>query len=145
MLHAGASMTARVAKLLHPSYEFLRSFSDAGGQFQGWSDIESSEQTALRDAKLHGFPSALPENTENGVKRDAAKVWEDELERLDVQRPRTIKGIEKVSDVDAVLRSILPWRVTNSDVLRLQSEAVIMKCRDENEIQLVKLLDHLGF
>ncbi|KAF2117036.1 kinase-like domain-containing protein [Lophiotrema nucula] len=133
------------ACILHPSYEFLRSFSGAGGQFQGWSDIESSEQTALRDAKLHGFPSTLPENTEDGVKWDVAKVWEDELERLDVQRPRTIKGIEKVADVDAVIRSILPWRVTNSDVLRVQSESVILKCRDENEAQLVKLLDHLKF
>ncbi|KAJ4305549.1 hypothetical protein N0V90_001080 [Kalmusia sp. IMI 367209] len=133
------------ACILHPSYELLRSFSGAGGQSKGWSDIESSEQTALRDAKLHGFPSTLPKNTEDGVKWDVAKVWEDELERLDVQRPRTIKGIEKVADVDAVLRSILPWRVTNSDVLRLQSEAVILKCRDENEAQLVKLLDHLGF
>jgi hypothetical protein len=133
------------ACILHPSYEFLYSFSGAGGQFQGWSDIESSEQRALRDAKLHGFPSTLPENTENGVKWDVAKVWEDELERLNVQRPRTIKGIEKVADVDAVLRSILPWRVTSSDVLRLQSEAVILNCRDENQAQLVKLLDHLGF
>ncbi|KAH8710141.1 kinase-like domain-containing protein [Phaeosphaeriaceae sp. PMI808] len=133
------------ACILHPSYEFLRSFSGAGGQFQGWSDIESSEQTALRDAKLNGFPSTLPENTKDGVKWDVAKMWEDELERLNLQRPRTIKGIEKVADVDAVLRSILPWRVTNSDVLRMQSEAVILKCRDENEAQLIKLLDHLGF
>jgi hypothetical protein len=99
----------------------------------------------LRDAKLNGFPSTLPENTNDGVKWDVAKTWEDELERLNVQRPRTIKGIEKVADVDAVLRSILPWRVTNSDVLRMQSEAVILKCRDENEAQLIKLLDHLGF
>lgn len=133
------------ACILHPSYEFLRSFSGAGGQFQGWSDIESSEESALRDAKLNGFPSTLPENTKDGVKWDVAKIWEDELERLDVQRPRTIKGIEKVADVDTVLRSILPWRVTNSDVLRMQSEAVILKCRDENEAQLIKLLDHLGF
>lgn len=67
------------------------------------------------------------------MKWDVAKIWEYELERLDVQRPRTIKGIVNVADVDAVLRSILPWRVTNSDVVRLQSEAVILKCRGENE------------
>jgi len=79
------------------------------------------------------------------VKWDVAKAWEDDLEKLYVQRPRTIKGIDKVADVDAVLRSILPWRVTNSDILRLQSEPVILKCRDENEAQLIKLLDHLGF
>jgi len=133
------------ACILHPSYEFLRSFSGAGGQFQGWSDIESREQTALRDAKLHGFPSTPPENTEDVAKWDVAKIWEDELERLNVKRPRTMQGIEKIADVDALLRSILPWRVTNSDVLRLQSEAVILKCRDENETQLVNLLDHLGY
>ncbi|KAF2021815.1 hypothetical protein BU24DRAFT_417453 [Aaosphaeria arxii CBS 175.79] len=132
------------ACILHPSYD-LRSFSGAGSQFQGWSDIESSEQTALRDAKLHGFPSPLPEDTEDGVKWDVAKAWEDELEKLDVKRPRTMEGIEKVADVDAVLRSILPWRVTNSDILRLQSEEVILKCRNENEGQLIKLLDRLGF
>lgn len=79
------------------------------------------------------------------MKWDVAKAWEDDLEKLYVQRPRTIKGIDKVADVDAVLRSILPWRVTNSDILRLQSEPVILKCRDENEAQLIKLLDHLGF
>lgn len=133
------------ACILHPSYEFLCSFSGAGGQLQGWSDIESSDQTALRDAKLHGFPSRPPANTEDVEQWEVAKAWEDELERLDVKRPRTMKGIEKVADVDAVLRSILPWRVTNSDVLRLQSEGVILKCRDENEAQLVKLLEHLGY
>lgn len=56
-----------------------------------------------------------------------------------------MKGIEKVADVDAVLRSILPWRISNSDILRLQSEQVILKCRDENEGQLIKLLNYLGF
>lgn len=79
------------------------------------------------------------------MKWDVAKAWEDELEKLDVKRPRTMKGIEKIADVDTVLRSILPWRVSNSDILRLQSEEVILKCKDENEIQLIKLLDHLGF
>jgi hypothetical protein len=130
---------------MHPSYEFLRSFSGAGGQFQGWSDIESTEQTALRDAKLHAFPSPLPQGTTDGIKWDVAKAWEDELEKLDVKRPRTMEGIEKVADVDSLLRSILPWRLSNSDILRLQSEKVILKCRDENEGQLIKLLDHLGF
>lgn len=99
------------ACILHPSYEFLRSFSGAGGQFQGWSDVESSEQTALQPAKLHGFPSPLPQGTKDGVKWDVTKAWEDELEQMDVKRPWTMKGIENVADVDAVLRSNLPWRV----------------------------------
>lgn len=130
---------------MHPSYEFLRSFDGAGGQFRGWFGDEASEQAALREAKLHGFPSPLPPTTKDGVKWDIAKAWEDELEKMDVKRPRNIKGIDKVADADTVLRTILPWRVTNSDILRLQSEEVIMKCRDENEKQLVKILSRLGF
>jgi hypothetical protein len=129
----------------HPSYEFLRSFSGAGGKLEGWSGSESHEETALRDAKLYGFPSPLPESTADGVDWIVAKVWEDELEKVNVERPRIMKGIEKVADVDAVLGSLLPWRVTNSDVLLMQSEQVIMKCRDENEVQLIKLMEHLGF
>jgi hypothetical protein len=48
------------ATILHPSYEFLRSFNNAGGQFRGWYVDEESDEAALREAKLHGFPSPLP-------------------------------------------------------------------------------------
>jgi hypothetical protein len=128
---------------MNPSYEFLRSFDGAGGQFRGWSGDEAGEQAALRNAKLYGFPSPLPPTT--GIDWEVAKAWEDELERLCVKRPRTIEGIDKVADVDTVLRTILPWRVSNSDILRLQSEKVIMKCKEENEQQLIGLLERLGF
>jgi hypothetical protein len=47
--------------------------------------------------------------------------------------------------VDTVLQAILPWRVTNEDVLKLQGEETILKCRDENEEHLDKLLGRLGF
>ena len=70
---------------------------------------------------------------------------DEELEKLDVMRPRTIKGIEKVADVDTVLRSIVPWRLCNPDIVRRQSEAVLLKCRQENEMQLLRLLGYLGF
>ncbi|KAL4908172.1 hypothetical protein BDW74DRAFT_97962 [Aspergillus multicolor] len=133
------------AYILHPSYEFLRSFDGAGGQFRGWSGDEDSEQSALRDAKLNGFPSPLPESTKDGVQWEMAQAWEVALIKLDVKRPSAIPGIENVADVDSVLRTILPWRLSNPDILRLQSEAVITKCRDQDEEQLVKLLDHLGF
>ena len=101
------------------SYEFLRSLDGAGGQFRGWSGDEASEQAALRDAKLHGFPSPLPQATQDRVKCDVAKAWEDELEKLDIKQPRIIEGTDKVADVDTVLRTILPWRVINSDIVRL--------------------------
>jgi hypothetical protein len=62
-----------------------------------------------------------------------------------VQRPRTMEGIDNVADINAILRGVMPWRVTNSDMLRMQSEEVIMKCRTEDEKHLVKMLERLGF
>ena len=73
------------------------------------------------------------------------KTWEDDLEKFDVKRQRTIEGIDKVAEVDAVFCAILPRRITNLDILRLQLEEVIVKCRKENEEQIVKILSHLGF
>jgi hypothetical protein len=133
--------------VLHPSFEFLRSFGGAGGQFLSWSDAHSAEQSALRNAKLHGFPVPLPKTAAggDGVDWGVAKAWEDELERVGVARPRTMTGIAKVADVDAVLRCVLPWQVTNPDVLRMQSEKGIWKCRDESEGELVRLLGSFGF
>lgn len=62
-----------------------------------------------------------------------------------MKRPRTIKGIEKVADVDMVLSSILPWRLSNSDIVLRQSEEVKLRFRAETEEQLVKLLTRVGF
>jgi hypothetical protein len=70
---------------------------------------------------------------------------DEELGRLDAKRPRTMKGIEKVADVDTILRTIIPWRLSNPDIVRRQSEEVLIKHRRENEEQLLKLLDYLGF
>lgn len=76
---------------------------------------------------------------------EVAKAWEDELERLDVKRPITIPGIDKVAEVDSLLRAILPWRLHNQDALQLQSEKVILSFREECEDRLAKILSHLGF
>jgi len=67
------------------------------------------------------------------------------LEKAQLQRPRTIVGIEKVADVDAILRGIMPWRVTNDDMMYMQSEKVIMACKNESEKQMVQMLERLGF
>jgi hypothetical protein len=101
----------------------------------------------LKEAKLHGFPDPLPDDKDgdNGVQWKVAKAWEDELEKAGCRRPMTIPGIDKVADVDALLGSILPWRVTNSDILRRQTDEVIRNCRDENEGVLIQILEHNGF
>lgn len=129
----------------HPSYEFLRSFDGYVGQFKGWSGNDDSEELALHDAKLHGFPSPLPASTEDGVNWEAAKAWEDQLEMVDALRPSTIEGIDDVADIDAILRGIAPWRLTNSTMLRVQSEGVLTQLRDEGEKNLAKMLKRLGF
>ena len=134
------------ATISHPADEFLRSFDGAGCQFRGWMVDEESEKAALRDAKLHGFPSPPLETKDGGsVNWDVAKAWEDALEGAGVKRPRNIEGIEGVANVDTILRSIPPWRVTNEDILRLQVEEAIVQCRDENEELLDKLLGRLGW
>ncbi|KAK4673813.1 hypothetical protein QC763_0017870 [Podospora pseudopauciseta] len=131
----------------HPSYEFLRSLDGLGGQFRGWSSDEESQEAALRDAKLHGFPVSLPSTTESdsGVDWVVAKAWEEALEAEGVKRPRTMEGIDRVADVDTILCAILPWRVNNADILARQTEEVIIECRNNNEEHLDKLLTRLGF
>lgn len=129
----------------HPSYEFFCSFNGVGGQLRGWSGDEDTETIALRDAKLHGFPSSLPPSSEGGVDWDLVKAWEDELEKVQVLRPKTIQGIEHVADVDAILSAITPFRITNRDVMRMQSEEMKVNIRGDSEKILIKILDRLGF
>lgn len=140
--------------ILHPAYEFFRSFGPNGGQLTGWidgSDPEKQELAALRRAKLAGeFPSPLPTAVETpngpGVEWEVAQAWENELQKLDVKRPSTIQGIDKLADVDELLGSLTPWRLTNSDFLRMNTdEGMRMRLREMAEEQLVGVLDHLGF
>ncbi|KAF7557456.1 hypothetical protein G7Z17_g659 [Cylindrodendrum hubeiense] len=142
------------ASILHPAYEFFRSFSSNGGQFLGWSGDttpQDQEAAALRKAKLTGqFPSPLPAPvpSENGpaVDWELAQAWEHELRNLDVKRPSTIQGIDRVADVDEVLGSLLPWRLTNEDFLSMNPDKdETMAFRRVAEKQLVSLLDHAGF
>lgn len=130
--------------ILHPSWEFFRSFGGAGGSLQVFPGGDSAEQVALRDAKLYGFPSPLPQgSSDGGVDWAVAKAWEDELEKLDVRRPRTMKGIERVAELDALLSAIAPWRLCSEDFLSMQSEETILETRKACEGQLISLLDHL--
>ena len=103
----------------HPSQEFFRSMHDFGGQFQGWSGDEDSEQLVVQEAQLHGFPSPLPKSSEDGVDWEVLKAWEDAMQKRQVKTPRIIDGVKKVADVDALLQAVLPFHVTNPDKLKL--------------------------
>lgn len=140
--------------ILHPAYEFSRSFGPNGGRFTGWivgSGPEGQELLGLRSAKLTGkFPSPLPTPIETpngpGVDWELARAWENELQKLNVKRPSTIQGIDKLADVDELLGSLTPWRLSNTDFLRMnQDEDQRITLRRMGEEQLVAVLDHLGF
>jgi len=62
------------------------------------------------------------------------------------KRPSTIPGIDKLADTDEILGSLVPWRLTNEDFLRMnQDEVTRAALRRIAEGHLVNLLDHLGF
>lgn len=75
--------------------EFLRSFGDISGKLPGPFN-KSPEMSALRVALLQGFPDPLP-TSESSISWDVAKSWVDELQRRNIQRPRTIDGIDIIS------------------------------------------------
>ncbi|KAM0541899.1 hypothetical protein ACHAPJ_013045 [Fusarium lateritium] len=127
----------------HPSYEYLQLLSDVQGQFKNPTG-DDTEESALMKAKLHGFPETLPETT-GDVQWELAKTLEDELEKAGVKRPRTVKGRDKIAEVHVVLEAVLPWRLSNADVLNLQSEVAILNFREDSEKGLIALLDRLGF
>ncbi|KAI3325201.1 kinase-like domain-containing protein [Xylariaceae sp. AK1471] len=142
------------ASILHPAYEFFRSFNSTGGRLSGWSSDttpQEKEAAALRNAKLTGqFPSPLPalvaSDNGPGVDWELAQAWEDELQKLDVKRPSSIQGIDKIADVDELLGSLSPWTLANEDYLRMNPEEDHrMELRRRSERQLVGLLGHMGF
>ncbi|KAI9046408.1 hypothetical protein LZ554_009584 [Drepanopeziza brunnea f. sp. 'monogermtubi'] len=138
------------ACILHPAYEFFRSFDSNGGRLTGWSG-DTTLQEALRNAQLTGqflSPLPAPEGSDNSLVVDweVAQAWEEELQKMDVRRPSTIPGIEKLADIDDVLGCLVPWRLCNKDFLSMnRDEDQRMAVRRMSEKRLVSLLDHLGF
>lgn len=142
------------ASILHPAYEFFRSFSDIGGRLSGrlvGTTSQEKEAAALRTAKLTGrFPSPLPVFAESGdsstVDWELARAWEEELQKCGVKRPSTIEGIDKIANVDELLTALWPWRLTNEDFLRMNTdENQRLAVRSSSEKQVVALLEHMGF
>jgi len=56
-----------------------------------------------------------------------------------------MKGIDKVADVDALLRAIMPWRLTNSDFVSFQSAEVLRGHVERDAIKLEAILARFGF
>ncbi|KAL8370455.1 hypothetical protein RB595_000703 [Gaeumannomyces hyphopodioides] len=145
--------------ILHPSFEFFRSFDGDMGQLQGWSGDVTNESSALikakmalREGKLTGtFPKDLPgpECLEEGEELtwdwDLAKAWENSLKEVGAERPSTMAGIENIADLDALLNAILPWQLDNPDFLSMQSEDTVKRMGVFYGKELLKRLEHMGF
>lgn len=77
---------------------------------------------------------------------ELAQAWELELQKLDVRRPSTIQGMDKLADVDELLGSLLPFILTNQDFLKMNTDEDQRKgMKVMSERKLVGLLEHLGF
>ncbi|KAL8326133.1 hypothetical protein RB597_009105 [Gaeumannomyces tritici] len=145
--------------ILHPSFEFFRSFNGDMGQLQGWSGDVTNESSAmikakmaLREGKLTGtFPNDLPgpkcleEGEELTWDWDLAKAWENSLKEVGAERPSTMAGIENIADLDALLNAILPWQLDNPDFLSMQSEDTVKRMGLFFGKELLKRLEHMGF
>lgn len=83
--------------------EFLYSFLFIHGLLVG--PIEEDDYIALRKAQLEGFQkdAQAPQDEENEVEGQVsidwklAQAWDEELARLNIQRPSSMKGIDEVS------------------------------------------------
>ena len=127
----------KFACILHPSYEFFDSFD-------GWSGNNTKNALALHDAKLNGFPSKMKPSL-GGMDWELVYMWEDELKKAQVLRPRTIAGIEHVADIDAMLRAIFPVGFIDLCLQILSTEEMKVEYRAGEEERLMKVLERLGF
>ncbi|KAI0103048.1 hypothetical protein GGR51DRAFT_550133 [Nemania sp. FL0031] len=144
------------ASISHPAHEFFYSFNNTGGRLHGWLGEETpqgKESELLRQAILTGhFLSLLLASvaSANGMGSEVdwvlAQAWEVELQKLDVRRPSSIRGMDNIANVDEVLACLEPWTLGNHDYLRLNdNEGHRMALRHKSERQLVGLLERMGF
>ncbi|KAJ5986157.1 hypothetical protein N7451_010522 [Penicillium sp. IBT 35674x] len=94
--------------------EFLYSFFFIHGLLVG--PIEEDEYIALRKAQLEGFQKKIQasqseeekEHEQGSIDWKLAQAWDEELARLNLQRPSSIKGIDEVSALHWFLQEISP-------------------------------------
>ena len=123
--------------------ESLRSFSDLSGKIPGPFHKDPGV-SALRIGLLQGFPDPLPPS-ESSVSWEVAKAWDDELERRDVQRPRTIKGMDALSGVFWLSQQICPFLLYDPTVLKYRTSLQEDRDREEAGKILITNLEMNGF
>jgi hypothetical protein len=123
--------------------ESLRSFSDLSGKIPGPFHKDPG-MSALRIGLLQGFSDPLPPS-ESSVSWEVAKAWDDELEWRDVQRPRTIKGMDALSGVFWLSQQICPFLLCDPTVLKYRTSLQEDRDREEAGKILITYLEMNGF
>ncbi|KAJ5526499.1 hypothetical protein N7513_010658 [Penicillium frequentans] len=131
--------------------EFLYSFLFIHGLLMG--PIEEDEYVALRKAQLQGFQndtqtSQIEEDKDKGqesVDWKLAQAWDEELARLNIQRPSCIKGIDEVSALHWFLQEISPPYFDMKRWLTSQTPEQQEKMRMEVKSTIERYLERWGF
>lgn len=123
--------------------EFLRSFSDLSGKLPG-PFHKDPEMPALRVALLQGFPNPLTQS-QSSVSWEVAKAWDDELERRNILRPRTIKGMDALSGIFWLSQQICPFLLYDPTVLKYRTSLQKDRDREDAEKLLITYLEINGF
>lgn len=131
--------------------EFLYSFMFIHGLLVG--PIEEDEYIALRKAQLLGFQEDIDAPQREGDKEQGqgsidwklAQAWDEELAKLDIQRPSTIKGIDEVSALHWFLQEICPPYFDMKRWLTSQTPEQQDKRRMEVKSTVERYLERWGF
>ncbi|GAB1214009.1 hypothetical protein ATERTT37_003165 [Aspergillus terreus] len=107
------------SQVASPLEEYLYSFHDVHGLLPGAHTTDEG-LLALRKALLHGFPNPLPESpppptgpvrfgSKRNIQWHLAKAWDEELAKLEVQRPATIPSADEISRLHWFAQDICPF------------------------------------
>ncbi|KAI9673234.1 MAG: hypothetical protein M1817_003097 [Caeruleum heppii] len=125
--------------------EFLHSLGDVYGKVPG-PYSNDSDQLALRQAVLHGFPDPLPSSkSESGVDWGIAGAWDTALACSGAQRPRTIMGIAALSELKWLSDKVCPFLLFNETVVAQRNKEQQVKDKEDTEGFLISFLDAHGY
>lgn len=150
-LHITALLDFDFSHVSFVAEEFLYSFLFIHGLLMG--PIEDDEYVALRKAQLQGFQkdSHLSQSEENKDKGQEsidwklAQAWDEELAKLNIQRPSSIKGIDEVSALHWFLQEISPPYFDMKRWLTSQTPEQQEKMRMEVKSTIKRYLERWGF
>jgi len=92
---------------------------------------------------LSGFPSALPESTDDTLK--LANIWDKELIRSGAKMPRNIAGFEKLAEAYYLKEILCPFVLVQEFARKRKTEKELAAIRKRTEEDICKALDLVGY